>query len=142
MTACESGCSAPPVAPWITRNKMRMGSVGARPQKNEAVVNPMTAAISMRFRPKKLASQPVIGRMMALATRYDVRAQAASSTLTERLPAICGRDTFTTVVSSTSMNVANMTATATIHGLTVGRSEEHTSELQSLRHLVCRLLLE
>src|SRR5258705_12198862 len=29
-------------------------------------------------------------------------------------------------------------------GLTIGvaRSEEHTSELQSLRHLVCRLLLE
>src|SRR5438045_6954388 len=25
---------------------------------------------------------------------------------------------------------------------TTGRSEEHTSELQSLRHLVCRLLLE
>src|SRR5438045_4964175 len=29
------------------------------------------------------------------------------------------------------------------HRLAVGvRSEEHTSELQSLRHLVCRLLLE
>src|ERR1035441_3978284 len=27
-------------------------------------------------------------------------------------------------------------------GLSFGRSEEHTSELQSLRHLVCRLLLE
>src|SRR5205814_10015105 len=27
-------------------------------------------------------------------------------------------------------------------GLAWGRSEEHTSELQSLRHLVCRLLLE
>src|SRR5437899_11677633 len=27
-------------------------------------------------------------------------------------------------------------------GLVSGRSEEHTSELQSLRHLVCRLLLE
>src|SRR5262245_63449880 len=26
--------------------------------------------------------------------------------------------------------------------LASGRSEEHTSELQSLRHLVCRLLLE
>src|SRR5258705_5771249 len=26
--------------------------------------------------------------------------------------------------------------------IVVGRSEEHTSELQSLRHLVCRLLLE
>src|SRR5205814_9684105 len=33
-----------------------------------------------------------------------------------------------------------------LHGLppqiVSGRSEEHTSELQSLRHLVCRLLLE
>src|SRR5436853_5847385 len=27
-------------------------------------------------------------------------------------------------------------------GAVLGRSEEHTSELQSLRHLVCRLLLE
>src|SRR2546429_5487758 len=27
-------------------------------------------------------------------------------------------------------------------GVTVGRSEEHTSELQSRLHLVCRLLLE
>src|ERR1019366_423616 len=58
--------------------------------------------------------------MMALATRYDVSAQAASSVLTERLPAMCGSDTFTTVVSSTSMKVANMTATATIHGFTWG----------------------
>src|SRR5262245_64384765 len=28
------------------------------------------------------------------------------------------------------------------HGSSIDRSEEHTSELQSLRHLVCRLLLE
>src|SRR5205814_6381635 len=28
------------------------------------------------------------------------------------------------------------------HSGPAGRSEEHTSELQSLRHLVCRLLLE
>src|SRR5258705_4358902 len=28
------------------------------------------------------------------------------------------------------------------NGLKYARSEEHTSELQSLRHLVCRLLLE
>src|SRR5205823_14698160 len=28
------------------------------------------------------------------------------------------------------------------HGLTLDRSEEHTSELQSLAYLVCRLLLE
>src|ERR1035438_876011 len=29
-----------------------------------------------------------------------------------------------------------------VEGVTCARSEEHTSELQSLRHLVCRLLLE
>src|ERR1035438_10138209 len=58
--------------------------------------------------------------MIAFATRYEVSAQAASSVLTERLPAMCGSGTFTTVVSSTSMKVANMTATATIHGLTWG----------------------
>src|SRR5262245_63017716 len=31
---------------------------------------------------------------------------------------------------------------ARVATLTARRSEEHTSELQSLRHLVCRLLLE
>src|SRR5260370_39375280 len=61
--------------------------------------------------------------MMALATRYEVSAHAASSVLTERLPAMCGRETLTTVVSSTSMKVANITATATIHGLMCGCSE-------------------
>src|SRR5947199_1974540 len=32
--------------------------------------------------------------------------------------------------------------TASLPAQRRGRSEEHTSELQSLRHLVCRLLLE
>src|SRR2546422_5847739 len=34
------------------------------------------------------------------------------------------------------------TTTASAAGLTTVRSEEHTSELQSRLHLVCRLLLE
>src|SRR5262245_63046654 len=38
----------------------------------------------------------------------------------------------------------SLTTLAWLAGRTdrIGRSEEHTSELQSLRHLVCRLLLE
>ncbi len=64
-----------------------------------------------------LASQPVIGRMIALATRYDVSAHVASSIDAERLPAMCGSDTLTTVVSSTSMKVANITETAISQGL-------------------------
>src|SRR5438045_8639072 len=37
---------------------------------------------------------------------------------------------------------ANEYPSNVIHGTLKCRSEEHTSELQSLRHLVCRLLLE
>jgi hypothetical protein len=47
-----------------------------------------------------------------------VRTHLDSSIVADRLPAICGSETLTTVVSSTSMKVANITATATIHGLT------------------------
>src|SRR5437899_4284462 len=43
----------------------------------------------------------------------------------------------TAILSSTGSEAT----TGVTYG-TVGRSEEHTSELQSLRHLVCRLLLE
>jgi hypothetical protein len=80
-------------------------------------VNPVTDSISSRFLPKRPASQPVMGRTMALATRYDVRVQVASSLLADRLPAMCGSETLTTVVSSTSMNVLDMTAIAINHGL-------------------------
>src|SRR5438045_1577994 len=100
------------------RKKISELSVGARPQRNEAVVNPTTDSISSRFRPNMLASQPVIGRMIAFATRYDVSAQVASSIDAERLPAMCGSDTLTTVVSSTSMKVANITETAISQGFT------------------------
>src|SRR5262245_65232461 len=41
--------------------------------------------------------------------------------------------------SATTLTVSEMLPTASC---TLTRSEEHTSELQSLRHLVCRLLLE
>ena len=118
-TACDSGCSAPPVAPCMMRNKISVPSVGASPQRNDDTVKPTTDSISSRLRPKRVASQPVIGRMMALATRYDVSAQVASSMVADRLPAMCGSETFTTVVSSTSMKVANITETAMSQGLTV-----------------------
>src|SRR5436305_14229730 len=89
---------------------MRNGSVGANPQKNDAIVKPITEVSNRRLRPNVEASQPVIGRIMAFATRYEVSVQVASSVLAERIPAICGSETFTTVVSSTSMKVLDQTA--------------------------------
>src|SRR5262245_64299079 len=41
-----------------------------------------------------------------------------------------------------SMLAQETSAAGSVYGPKAGRSEEHTSELQSLRHLVCRLLLE
>jgi len=68
-TAWDSGCSAPPVAPCMTRKTIKVESVGARPHRKEEAVKPTTDSISSRLRPNMLASQPVIGRMIALATR-------------------------------------------------------------------------
>ncbi len=59
-----------------------------------------------------LASHPLMGRITALAIRYEVNTQVASSTLADTLPAMCGRLTFTTDVSSTSMMALDMTAIA------------------------------
>src|SRR5262245_63423640 len=99
------------------RKRISVQRFGARPQRNDDTVKPVTHIIRRFLRPNRPASHPVIGRMIALATRYEVSTHVASSIVTERLPAMWGSDTFTTVVSSTSMKVANITAMAMIHGL-------------------------
>ncbi len=58
-----------------------------------------------------------MGRMMALATRYEVTTHVPSSTVAARFPAMCWMDTLTTVVSRISMNVASITDMVTTHGL-------------------------
>ena len=54
---------------------------------------------------------------MAFETRYEVTTQVPSSLVEARFPAICGIDTLTTVVSSTSIKVASITEKVTTHGL-------------------------
>ena len=64
-----SGCMAPPMKPWATRKTISHKSEGADPQKKLKRVKPATQLIRRRLRPKVEASQPVMGRTMALATR-------------------------------------------------------------------------
>src|SRR5438093_9473369 len=52
------------------------------------------------------------------------------------------REPATTSVSIASKNSSVSSASTTPARRQAGRSEEHTSELQSLTNLVCRLLLE
>jgi len=51
----------------------------------------------------------------------------------------------TSIIAGTNITISGATGAVTISASgapLISRSEEHTSELQSLRHLVCRLLLE
>src|SRR5579863_4282558 len=97
----------------------------ALPQKTEANVNMKIQTTKKRFRPKRLASQPLIGRTMALETKYDVSTQVLSSLLEPRPPAMYGKATLAMLVSSTSMNAAIATTTPMSQGLNFGR---HGSE--------------
>src|ERR1700733_5836083 len=53
--------------------------------------------------------------MIPAATRYDVTTQAISSTLAEKLPCMCGRETLTIELSSTSSTVPSITENAITH---------------------------
>jgi len=66
-------------------------------------------------------SQPLKGKTIAFETRYDVSTHVLSSVPADKLPAMCGSATLAMLVSSTSINVASVTASAMIHGLTAGR---------------------
>src|SRR5947199_7998507 len=46
------------------------------------------------------------------------------------------------LLAYSTIYACHLASVVSSHSLTSIRSEEHTSELQSLRHLVCRLLLE
>src|ERR1700733_10260481 len=94
--------------------------LGARPHRNELMVKMITHPINSRLRPNSIESQPVSGSTMAFEMRYEVRTQVLSSTVAERLPAMCGSETLAMLVSSTSMNVASITVAAISQGLTLG----------------------
>src|SRR5262245_17410405 len=81
----------------------------------------------------------VIGSCAWIATSFAATVPAGTTVVVRTLNTIQSTDrvgrTFT----------AQLDQDVAVNGkvvLRAGRSEEHTSELQSLRHLVCRLLLE
>jgi hypothetical protein len=67
-TDCDSGTSAAPNPPWTRRNSTISSSEVAAPHSIDEIVKPATAIRNSRFRPKRAASSPVGGVMMAAAT--------------------------------------------------------------------------
>src|ERR1035441_10825703 len=94
--------------------------------------------------PRREAAATSIVLYPAPARTTSLSAPAASTssgTLVERTTSTSGRNCSTSAASACSLSFG---AKRTSHPsrASSSRSEEHTSELQSLRHLVCRLLLE
>ena len=67
--ACEIGWSVPPVMPCRMRRTTSTDIDGASPHSSDVIVNPAVESSSRRLRPRSEPSQPVIGRMTALAAR-------------------------------------------------------------------------
>src|SRR5262249_13233212 len=64
------------------------------------------AVVKTRTAPKRAASQPVKGTMIASATEYEVMIQVPWLALMPRLPAMLGTETLAIVMSSTAMKFA------------------------------------
>src|ERR1041384_4641038 len=100
----------------------------------------------LRFGPPEFMALLVLELAIALALAHSSRSRAAGMAFLGLLLATVGVDPVTGVLRFT-MGVEGL-----LHGIgadivlfgvfVVGRSGEHTSELQSLAYLVCRLLLE
>ena len=65
---CDMGMSGPPVMPCRMRNVTSMPNDVASPQSAEKMPKPVTAITNTRTAPKRAASQPVSGTMIASAT--------------------------------------------------------------------------
>src|SRR5205823_10669659 len=77
------------------------------------------------------------------AIQYDLPAMAVLLCRNFPIFSICGTFSFTPASGSIKEGSAFLSLSgAALAGSRTRRSEEHTSELQSLAYLVCRLLLE
>src|SRR5947199_6522750 len=87
------------------------------------------------------------GRTYCWGSNTFAQLGGGPSTLLEShfYPAVVAGDVAFMAVSAGGLHTCALDASGTAYcwgANQYGRSEEHTSELQSLRHLVCRLLLE
>src|SRR5262249_11474485 len=111
-SVCDSGINTPPESPCITRPSTSMASELERPQNAEKAPNSAIAVVNTRTAPKRPASQPVSGTMIASATEYDVMTHVPWLLLMPRLPAMLGTETLAIVMSSTAMKFASASTIA------------------------------
>src|SRR5215467_13516521 len=87
----------------------------AMPHRKEAVVKPSTVKNMVLRQPSRLASQPVMGVAMAVATRFSVTTQAISSCVAEKVPRICGNTRLASVTVMPKSMLESCTISSTSH---------------------------
>ena len=68
INVCDSGISGPPVTPCRLLKPTSVSIVGDREHSSETTANAISAAPNTRAVPKRVASQPVRGTVIASAT--------------------------------------------------------------------------
>src|SRR5205814_4245697 len=97
-----------------------------------------------------MLARPGLSIGSSLAPPANAKSSATSGTAGSRTsqasmpPGLTTRSMLVAARAEVTESPASITAASTMPAAArpAARSEEHTSELQSLRHLVCRLLLE
>src|SRR5262249_55294956 len=108
----DRGISTPPERPCMTRPKTSMASEPDTPHRAENAPNMPIAVVNTRTAPKRPASQPVSGTMIASATEYEVITQVPWLELMPTAPEIVGTATLATVMSRTAMKFATASTIA------------------------------
>src|SRR2546429_6764781 len=102
------------------------------------------AAVLVSFPPALRAQNPGGSLLVTVQDSTGARVAGASVSLTQEKFAISrtGKADAQGEKRFESLQPGSYTVTVNVTGFAEKRSEEHTSELQSRLHLVCRLLLE
>jgi len=106
--------AAPPI-PWSPRARLRSVAFPEMPQRKDARVKITKPAVKTRRRPIRSANEPAVSRKAASVNEYASTTHCRLERLALRSCWMSGRATLTTVMSSSSMNVATHTAISVHH---------------------------
>src|ERR1035438_10595123 len=101
---------------------------------------PVPYSFQQRQRAKRYLSKGILGASFSQVSQSRLAGERSSGGGYSQAPVGSLRPKVSSTISTTPMAPDLYSSLALPHS--TERSEEHTSELQSLRHLVCRLLLE
>jgi hypothetical protein len=113
--ACPIGMIGAPNRPCAMRARISASRLLDMPHMKDDTVKPSTVKNIVLRQPTRLASHPVMGVPMAVATRLSVTTQAISSCVAEKVPRICGSTRLASVTVMPNSMFDSCTISRTSH---------------------------